>query len=410
MTTVLPSSGAAHSDLIAEITAMQAGDVDWREGRVFALVFHPDDDVRQVAIDAYLAAADTNALSTRAFSSLGTMEREVLQMAGSLVGLPDPKGSLTAGGSESIFVAVKTARDAAIAAGKGPQLNIVLPRSAHPAFAKAAHCLAVQERRAELRDDGSADPDAMSALVDESTALVVASAPSYPWGVVDDLAAVGELAAAADVPMHVDACVGGFVLPFLADAGGEPTALSFDISAVASMSIDAHKYGYALKGSSILLIRDAAYAAHQPFHFDDWPGGLYVAPNILGTRPGGAIAATWATMRYLGRDGYVAIVRRTLASADRIRAGIRSLGGVRMLDAGTFPIIAFDVADVSVRQIGGAMAKAGWFPGVQASPDSIHLTISLMHEGHEDEFVAALDAALTEARRGSGSTAPASYV
>ena len=256
--------------------------------------------------------------------------------------------------------------------------EIVLAESAHAAFHKAAHMFDMRVVTTPVGDDWTADVDAMADAVGPATALVVGSAPSYPQGVVDDIPAIAALAATVGANCHVDACMGGFVLPFAERLGRDVPPWDFRVEGVHSISADVHKLGYAPKGASVVLHRNKELRRYQTFVFDGWLGGLYASPNLQGTRSGAPMAAAWAVMRHLGVDGYVELTRRTLDAADRMRAGIAAIDGIRVLGDGTFHCVAMaaDGPDVDVFAVGDLLRARGWYLDRQAPPDSLHATVS----------------------------------
>lgn len=400
----LAREGMAVGDVLAELEAKRAGDARWRDGRTFGLVFDGGPDVHAVAERAALMYLHENALSTRAFPSLGEIQSEVVAWtAGLLHGPPSAAGFLTSGGTESIQCAVLAARQRA-RAERGIEFgSIVVPVSAHAAFHKAAHMYGMPITTTPVRDDWTADIEAMAAAVDERTALVVGSAPQYPEGVLDPIPEIAELAASVGAHCHVDACMGGFVLPF-AEMLGRPVApWDFRVDGVHSISADVHKLGYAPKGASVIVYRDKDLRRHQTFLFDGWLGGLYGSPNLQGTRSGGPMAAAWAVMRHLGVDGYLELTRSVLADADRIREAVAGIDGLRVLGDGAFHLLAIssdpDAArPVDAFAVADALEARGWYIDRQGPPDSIHLTVSNTNAGHVDEFLADLVASVAAAR------------
>ncbi|MGY2083739.1 pyridoxal phosphate-dependent decarboxylase family protein [Blastococcus sp. SYSU DS0539] len=395
MSTPFPASAADASAVLSRIEALQDEDIAWRDGRAFAYVYHGDEALENLLQQAYLAGFSTNGLSPSAFPSLARMEGEVIEMVGDLLGCPSPAGSMTSGGSESILLAVKTARDRLVerhpAVGRP---RVVLPMSAHPAFSKAAHLLGMTTTRVPV-DPVSlrADPGRMLDAATDDTALVVASAPSYPHGVVDPVAELAALVAARDIPLHVDACVGGMLLPFVRDLGRSIPDFDFTVPGVSSMSVDLHKFGYAAKGASLVLYRDPSYFAHQPFVFDDWSGGHYAAPNVAGTRPGGAISAAWAALTHLGREGYDGLTQRALTASDSILAGIGRIPGLHVLGSPHASLLAFGSDVFSLPAIAKYMRRRGWAMGLQGPPASIHLTVTASHDRVVEALLADLRSA-----------------
>ncbi len=387
-----PGSGSPPSLILKQIERMQAEDVAWHDGRAFAFVYHADDDLERLLKDAYTAAFSTNGLSTTAFASLGRMESDVLGMLGDLLGCPSATGSMTSGGSESIFLAVKAARDFTME--RRPEVrdpHLLLPASAHPAFSKAAQALRIRVTRVPVDPHTlRADPTRMKAAIRSNTIMMVGSSPSYPHGVVDPISELGKVAYEAGILLHVDACVGGMLLPFVRRLGRPVPSFDFSVHGVTSMSVDFHKFGYTAKGASAVLYRDSALFESQWFDFDDWPGGHYRAPNLAGTRPGGAIAAAWAGLNYLGAPGYLELARRAMEATDVMVDGIRAIPGMYVLGKPEASLIAFGSDSHALPSIVRAMRERGWVMGLQYPPASIHVTITAGHDRFATEFVLAL--------------------
>lgn len=387
-----PISATPSVDVLAKIEEMQSNDVHWRDGRAFAYVYYADSALESLLGEAYLAGASTNGLSRSAFPSLGQMEDEILEMVGDLLGCPDPDGSITSGGSESIFLAVKTARDRASALHPdADSFHIVLPASAHPAFSKAAHFLRLETTRVPVDARTlRADPVLMVEAIRANTVLMVVSAPSYPHGVVDPITELAAEAAFRNILCHVDACVGGMLLPFVGRLGRTVPNFDFSVPGVTSMSVDLHKFGYTAKGASLVLYRDPSIGAYQRFIFDDWSGGKYSAPNLTGTRPGGPIAAAWAGIQYLGLPGYLQLVRRALAATQAILDGIDNIPGLFVLGSPDATLVAFGSAHLSLKGVVEEMSRRGWVMGLQGPPLSIHLTVTASHDRVVDELLSDL--------------------
>ena len=393
-----PETGVPWSTLERELVDAKAGDVDWRRGRSPAFVHFAGDDVLEVAKEAYRLYFSENGLGLRAFGSLARFESEVVQMGLSLLhGGPDARGAMTTGGTESIFLAVKAARDRHAERHPGATARpvIVLAQSAHPAFSKAAHFMGLDTVRVPLRADFTADADAMAAALDGRTAMVVGSAPAYPHGVMDPIEALAAAADARGVWMHVDACVGGYLVPFARMLGAPIAPWDFAVRGVTSISADLHKYGYAAKGASTLFFADEAAYAGMAWGFDDWPRGAYRTDTLVGTRAGGAIAAAWAVMRYLGRDGYVDATRRVLATRAALGAGVERLG-FRVLGDPQLSILAFGSDRHPIAGVGAAMQRRGWLTGYTKDPAGIHQMLNLTHEPVIGEYLADLEAAVAE--------------
>jgi len=392
----LARQGRPVDEVIAELTDKRANDVRWADGKTFGMVYDGGPSVHEVAEQAARLYLHENALNTQAFPSLAAIQREVVGWTADLLhGDDGAAGFLTSGGTESILCGVLAARERAAAERGVTEPEIVLPESAHAAFHKAAHNFGLTVRTAPVRADFTADVDAMAAMVNDQTALVVASAPQYPHGVQDDVAAIAALAASVGANCHVDACMGGFVLPFAEKLGRDVTPWDFRCDGVTTISADIHKLGYAPKGVSVILHRTKESRKYQTFVFGDWLGGFYASPNMQGTRSGLPMACAWAVMQHLGIDGYVELTRQTLINADKMRAGIMAIDGIRVLGNGQFHLIAMAAdtgadAPPDMFALGDALMKRGWYHDRQTPPDNLHSTVSNTNTGVIDDYLADL--------------------
>ncbi len=388
----LPSKPTPRDVVFAAMDAAAKTDADWRHARTFSLVYQARPDVLEVAQQAYLRFFSENALNPMAFPSLRRFESDVVSMTSGLFHAPDgAAGTMTSGGSESLLMAVKTARDWARAerpAIRAPEM--LLPVTAHPALEKAAHYFDVKPVHVPVGVDFRADVEAARSLASPNTILVVGSAPAYPHGVIDPIEELANLAAERGALLHVDACLGGFLLPFVERLGKPAAPFDFRVPGVTSMSADIHKYGYAAKGASVVLYRSRALRRHQWFAYGDWPGGLYGSPSMTGTRPGGAIAAAWAVMQYLGEEGYLDLARITLETTDRLARGVSDTPGLRILGTPAMSVFAFASDTVDVYVLGDAMEKRGWKLDRQQRPPCLHLMVTPAHAPVVDAFLSDL--------------------
>ncbi len=395
----LPKEGVAWAELEPRMKAAGEGDVAWRDGRAPAFIHYAGEDVLEVSKQAFLMYFSENGLGLRAFHSLAKFESEVVAMAlGLLHGGPGARGAMTTGGTESIFLAVKAARDSARQT-RGPSLRtpqIVLPFSAHPAFDKAAHFLGLQTVRVPLTAAFTADVEALAAAITPDTVMLVGSAPAYPHGVMDPIAGIAALAQARGLWMHVDACVGGYIAPFARQLGYPIEPFDFSVPGVTSISADLHKYGYAAKGASTLFFVDEASFRHMAYAFDNWPRGQYMTHTLVGTRPGGAIASAWAVMNYLGESGYRRITERVLATRRAGEAGVQALG-LQVLGRPELSIVAYGSPAHDMGAIGRTLLQRGWLTGHVRDPDGIHLMLNLTHEPVVGRYLEDLAAAIAEA-------------
>jgi sphinganine-1-phosphate aldolase len=399
----LPATGRGREAVQEELEARGAGDADWRAGRTAVYVFNAGEDVADVQKRAYTAYLSENGLGPAAFPSLKGMEDEVVATALALLhGPPGAAGAITSGGTDSITMAVKAARDFARAGRVPAGGNVVVPWSAHPAFDKACALMELELRRVPIGADLLADVAAMGAAVDDETILLVGSAPGFPYGLIDPIEELGALARARDVWLHVDACVGGYIAPFVRMNGADVPPFDFEVDGVLSVSADLHKYGYCAKGASTVLFRDAERMAHMRFDFRDWPGGRMVTPTLAGTRPGGAIAAAWAVMQYLGVDGYRERHARVTRAREAIEAGVRALGW-EVLGRPLLGIVAFTHPTLDVLSVYRLMHGRGWFTAFTTRPRALHLMLSPFHETVTDAYLADLEACMADVAAGARS-------
>ncbi len=396
----IPVRGRPADELLDELAAMAKADTDWKHGRVFSLVYHAGDAHTALLARAHALYASANLLNPMAFQSLRRMESDLTQMAASLMhGPATTVGAVTSGGTESILVAVAAYRDRA--RQHRPWIRrpeIVCARTIHPAFDKAAHYFGVRLHKVDVDDDQRLDVRALGKALGPRTIAIVASAPQYPHGVLDPIAEVGALATRHKLPLHVDACVGGFVTPWLEKLGRPTPPWDFRVPAVTSISADLHKYAYAGKGASVLLWRSMADMRHQFFVAADFPGGIYASPTLIGTRPGGPIAAAWAALHGLGEDGYLRLAREAVGAADRIRAGIVRIPGLRLIGAGDGTIVAWGAAagGPDPYRIADELEARGWTIDRTQHPAGVHLTCTANHAAVVDDYLADVAAATAE--------------
>jgi sphinganine-1-phosphate aldolase len=408
MRKTLPARGRSQQSVLDDMRTMKAGDADWQHGRVPLFVFKATDELLEMGRTAFFEFFSENALGgRRAFPSVKRMEDEVVEMALSLFNAPDDaQGFMTTGGTESIIQAVQTCRDWTRAERKEPHLrgNIVAAHSVHPAFNKGAKLMDLEVRRAPVGPDMRADPAAIEALIDEQTIMIVGSAPSFPYGCIDPIADLGALAARRGLWLHVDACVGGYLAPFVRMIGRDIPAFDFSVPGVSSLSADLHKFGFTPKPASTVFYRTAAKAEHHSFDFSDWPNGRFATSTIIGTRPAGGVAAAWANFEFLGLDGYTRIARDLMAFVDAYKAGIRDIHGLRILGDPHLSIVAYGSDEVDVFRIAEVMQGKGWLPGLVQQPKAIHRMMSMLHAPSLDTYLADVRAAVGIVRQESGAT------
>jgi sphinganine-1-phosphate aldolase len=385
----LPKTGIPREELFARMRERKKEDADWRGGRTWSLIYPAGEEVDAILHEANELYLYENALNPFRFPSLRQMETEVVAMTAGLLNAPEgADGAMTSGGTESILMAVKSARDRARAERSVTQPELLTPFSAHPAFAKAAAYLGLKLVQIPLRDDYRADLDAAAKLINQNTALVVGSAPNYPFGVIDPIPELAALAAERGISFHTDACLGGFLLPFYERLGIEVPPFDFRVPGVTTISADVHKYGYCTKGASVITHRDGEHLRkYQLFIYRDWPGGFYGSFAMAGARSGAPIAAAWAIMSYLGEEGYLRLVRIVRETTEKLREGIASISGLRIWGDPAMSVMAFGSEEIDIMAVADVMDDRGWCLDRQNDPDALHLMVSPAHAKVVDAFL-----------------------
>lgn len=384
MAKTLLETGMSRGDIIDHLSELKHNDIRWAEGRAPIFVFKADDDISTTAREAFNLYFTENALGAhRAFPSIQQMEKDIVAIGLSLFHAPSGgTGYFTTGGSESIICAMKAARNWSRERRGDPQFrgNFVLPDTAHPAFTKGGDMMDMEVRRVPVGPDYRADPAAIEAAIDKDTIMIVGSAPCFPYGVIDPIDELGEVAQRHDLWLHVDACVGGYLAPFVKELGRDVPTFDFQVPGVTSISADLHKFGYTPKPASTVFYRDPDKAGHQMFKYDVWANGMYATAGIAGTRPGGGVAGAWATLHALGRDGYLRVNARLMDLVDRYKQGIEAIPGLRIVGKPHLSIISLTSDEVDMLQAGERMRQFGWLPGFINRPKGMHLMLSRIHE------------------------------
>ncbi|NAS20685.1 aminotransferase class V-fold PLP-dependent enzyme [Herbidospora sp. NEAU-GS84] len=404
--TVLPHHGVTAEELLARLAEAQEADLPVRGGKVTAYVYDTGrPEVHEAGAAAYAGMLEVNMLDPTAFPSMVALEKDVVRAVAAELGQPDAPGIFTSGGTESIMLAVKAARDAA--ATDRPQM--VVPVTAHPAFHKAGHYLGVEVVAVPVDlTTFTVDPVAVEAAITDRTVLVVVSAPSYPQGVIDPVAEVAAVAAARGVPCHVDACVGGWLLPWLREAGAEVPPFDLSVPGVTSISCDLHKFGYAPKGASVLLFKDAALRRAAYFASAAWPGYTIINATVQSSRSAGPLGGAWGTLHALGREGYIDLGRATLEATRRIAEGVAKIPGLRVLGDPQAALVAVAGSpEVDVFVLADEARRRGWFLQPQLSyagiPANLHITVT----GVTLERVEAMLAVIAESAEAARERGPA---
>lgn len=381
---------------MSEMTEIKSRDAVWRNGRLFGYIYHPGVKESRVIEKAYQMFFYENALNPSLFNSLKKFENETVAMVADLLhGGPETAGNLTTGGTESILMAVKTARDKARA--DHPEISepeILVPLSIHPAFEKAAHYVNVRVVHLPVQEDKRLDAAAMEKAITKNTILLVGSAPCFPHGVIDPIGEIGQLGLKYKIPVHVDSCLGGMMLPFAEKLGYPVPPFDFRVPGVTSISADLHKYGYSAKGASVILYIDYAFRKYQYFVYTDWSGGLYGSTTMMGTKCGGPIAAAWAIIRYLGSEGYLRKAGEVMKTTVRLQDGINSIPGLSVVGKPAMSVFAFTSDKYDIFAIGDELTAMGWHLDRLQFPNCLHMTVSNGNIGQADDFIEALKMAV----------------
>jgi sphinganine-1-phosphate aldolase len=386
----LPEKSTSRTDLLKEIEEAKKSDIEWKEGRVWSLVYHASDDHTSLLKDVYNDFFSKNALSPLAFPSLKKFETEVVSMAVDLFnGDKKCRGNITSGGTESILMAVKTYRD--WARDRFPDIKnpeMILPSSAHPAFDKGADYFNVKAIRVPVdKDSQRANVTAMEKEINKNTILLVGSACDFPRGVVDPISELGDLAEVHKIGLHIDSCLGGFMLPFVKKLGYDVPDFDFTIPGVTSISADVHKYGYGPKGSSLILYRRDKIWKYQFSVYINWSGGVYIAPTMRGTRPGGAIAAAWAAMKSLGLEGYMKLAKIVMDATKKLMKGIEEIPELYIIGQPVMSVFSFTSDNINIFQLGDVLDEKGWHLDRIQFPSALHMMVNPYHANIIDTFI-----------------------
>lgn len=394
----LPKKGMPKEEVLSLLRSFKADDSDWHRGRLFGLIYYAGQEVEELAKAAYAAYQFENALSPFDFPSLLKMETEFISIVGTLLGGDEATvGAMTSGGTESILMAVKAARDWARANRPGiTHPELVAPVTIHPAFNKAAHYLGLKIVQTPVDEGFRADAKAMEEAVTENTIMLAATAVTYPQGVIDPIAEIGALADRKKLWFHVDSCLGGYMLPFLRKLGYAIPPFDFAVPGVTSLSADVHKYGYVSKGASTVFYRNSELRQHQFYVHADWSGGVYATPSLSGARPGGSIASAWAILHFLGEEGFLRLAKAAREATIALMAGINAIPGLYVLGDPPATVFAFGARSLDIYRLAEKIKERGWRIHAQHRPPSLHMTVSPYHENIVGPFLADLRETVSE--------------
>ncbi len=399
---IFPEYGRSSEEILADMQVAKSNDTAWKEGKTWTLQYFIDEEHNELLKAAQNLYFSENYINPFLFKSILKMEKEVVAMTADLLhGDENAVGSMTSGGTESILLAMYTCREWARKhrpSIKAPE--IVAPRTIHPAFDKAAHYFGFSLCKAKVYDNMEANVDALERLITQNTILLAASAPSFAHGILDPIPAIGQLAEKHGLLFHVDACVGGFMLPWVERLGKKLPEWDFRVPFVTSMSCDLHKFGFAAKGASIVLYKNTQLFENQIFINTEYSGGIFATSSMLGTRPGGTIAAAWAGLQHLGQAGYLKNAREMLAGFDQLRAGIELTPELQIIGEPCMNMLAFFTKNnqPDIYAVADFMEEKGWVVDRQQLPPSIHLTVFPYNIPVIPNYLADLKAAVAWAK------------
>jgi len=394
----LPSTGLSGAEISRKLQEFRSGDANWRSGRVWSYVYHLDEETERVAKAAYMEYLSENGIDITTFPSLQRMENEVMGYCREwLRGDEQVCGSLTSGGTESLLLAVKAARDyARVHFPAITQPEMILPETVHSSFFKAAQYFNLKPVIVPVGSDYRAIPAEIEKAVTPNTILITASAPSYAFGVVDPIREIGRMAAERNILFHVDACIGGVILSCNRLNGEAGEDFDFSVPGVTSVSMDLHKYAYTPKGASIVMYRTEELRSFQYFVCNDWTGYTVVNPTMLSSKSGGPIAAAWAVMNHVGEDRYRQIARDTMDATRRLVQGIREIEELELMGTPASSLLAFRTRKINVYALTDELKEKGWIVNLQFGrgeiPPNIHLSVTYAHVPLVDAFLADLRA------------------
>jgi glutamate/tyrosine decarboxylase-like PLP-dependent enzyme len=410
----IPTRGLSRGAIFEQLERYRQHDTPWREGRTWAYVYDPGPEAESVIKDAFGSYLSENGLDPTAFPSALQLENEVVSMAAThLHGDRNVVGSFTSGGTESLMLAVKAARDHARENRPGVrEPEMVLPETAHASFQKAGHYLGVKPVMVPVDPETfRADVAAVRDAITDQTVLLVGSAISYAHGVVDPIRELGELAQERGLLLHVDGCMGAFLLEYFERLGADVPGYDFRVPGVTSISMDLHKYAFAAKGASVILYRDKALRKYQMYACSNWTGYTVINTTVQSTKSAGPVAASWAALNFLGDDGYLEFARQVKDATARIVAAVEEIPELRMLGRPDMNLLAFTSDSVSVFHIADEMKERNWFVQPQlaygCSPENIHLSINPGSIHWVDAMIADLRESIDKAKLlPSGELAP----
>jgi sphinganine-1-phosphate aldolase len=383
----IPEKGRDQRDIFNELSTMsEEENAKWKDGRVSGTFYHAGDKHREFLNNVFSLFSHVNVIQADLCPSMSKFESEIVSMAASILHAdavknvsPDDAvcGTVTSGGTESIIMAMKVYRDRAYKEKGITAPEIIKPKTAHPAFDKAGEYFGIKFIDIPVEPpDFRVDPRAVASAINQNTVAIVGSAGNYPYGLIDPMESLSEIALKHDIGLHADGCLGGFILPWIEKLGYDLPVFDFRLPGLTSLSADTHKYGFGLKGTSVVLYRNKQLRQYQFFNVPDFPGGIYVSPSSSGSRSGGLTASTWAAMVYLGEEGYMTAAREMMRVADKIKQGIDDIPELLLIGEPTF-VISFRSEEIDVFHVNDFMKTKGWRFNVLQLPPALHFCVTM---------------------------------
>lgn len=387
----IPEYGRSYEEVLSELDEYGRDDPDYKNAKTWSLVYYKNEEYTHFLVQAYEKYMSANGLNPTAFRSLKRFENDIVAFTAELLHAGDKAcGCVTSCGTESCMLAVKTYRDYARKTRHIKHPEMIVSETAHVAWFKGAEYFGVKVRVVPVDLDYRIDIKEVKKRINHNTIMILGSAPEYPHGIIDPIADLGSLGQAHGIPVHVDGCVGGYLLPFMEQAGAQLPVFDFRVVGVTGMTADIHKYGFAAKGCSCVIYSDPAIFREQCFVKHDWPGGIFASPAFLGTRPGGAYAAAWAAIQANGRQGYIEMAKKTMENADRMRKGIAEITELEIIGKPLCSLISYrskDPMNCNIFAVGDKMQERGWHIDRLQHPDALHAMITCSHSGVIDEYL-----------------------
>lgn len=396
----LPETGRSRAEILREMESMKAEEeAQWKDGFVSGAVYHGDEAHIEFLNRVYALNSQSNPLHSDVWPSATKFEAEIVSMCANMLGGESACGTVSSGGTESIMLAMKAYRDRARDMKGITRPEMIAPVTAHAAFDKASQYFGIKMVKIPVDTEMRADARAVRRAINRNTIVIAGSAPSFPHGAIDPIAEMSELARERNIGFHTDACLGGFVLPWAEQLGYNVPPFDFRLPGVTSISTDTHKYGYAAKGTSVILYRSKELRHYQYYTASDWPGGLYFSPTFAGSRPGALSAACWAALTSIGERGYLDATKKILETADYIKRQIAQIPELRVIGNPLF-VIAFASDSLDIYKILEAMGHHKWSLNGLHKPSCMHIAVTLRHTqpGVKERFIADLKSAVARVK------------